>query len=115
MTERKVDPNPPNREGFKRAIQALEERNHLLAMFNGYRALIDSHGWKEIAYAPKDGTPFEVITVGSIGIFRARWLGKDNDLLFVEEAGDLWPARAMLFRLVSESKLDSPHTPQKRL
>lgn len=105
--QRKVDPNPPNRDGFKRAIQVLEERNHILSMFNGYRALIDHHGWREIMYAPKDGTPFEVITVGSTGVFPARWLGEKDDLLFVEEAGDLWPAQAMLFRLTqAKSKGD---------
>jgi hypothetical protein len=102
--QRKIDPATPNRDRFKTAIQCLEERNHINALFNAQRALIEHHGWKEIIYAPKDGTPFEVITTGSIGIFSARWLGEKNDLLFVEDGGDLWPARAILFRIKPTSK-----------
>jgi hypothetical protein len=95
----KVDPNPPDPHRFTKLMATMEERKRINDMFVAYRVLIDSCGWREIMYAPKDGTPFEVITVGSIGIFAARWLGEKDDLLFVEDGGDLWPAQAMLFRL----------------
>jgi hypothetical protein len=105
----KVDPNPPNRAGLARLHDSFQERTHIEAMYKAVRALIDDHGWKEIMYAPKDGTPFEVIEPYSTGIFRGRWLGKNNDLLFVEDAHDLWPSKACLFRLCSQSSGDSKH------
>lgn len=87
-------------KGFEQLLKTHGETKAIRDMFVAYRALIDTHGWKEMMYAPKDGTPFEVITAGSTGIFEARWLGEDNDLLFIASDGDLWPAVGILFRLI---------------
>jgi hypothetical protein len=94
----------PDPKRFDKVIASLDEKKHILAMYDGYQALISSHGWRDMMYAPKDKTPFDVITVGSIGIFRAHWLGEKSDLLFVEDSGDFWPAKAIMFRLCSSQQ-----------
>lgn len=86
-------------------MKGLTERAYINAMFKAYRTLIDEYGWREIMYAPKDGTPFEVCGPSSTGIFPAQWLGEKNDLLFVADGGDLWPCGdAALFRLTSKPR-----------
>lgn len=81
-------------------IDRIKERGAINDLFRAFRSLIDGHGWKEIMYAPKDGTLFEVISVGSTGIHEARYLG--DDLFILDpDIPDLWPANgtAILFRL----------------
>lgn len=57
-------------------------------------------GWRDAVYAPKDGTPFDAIEAGSIGIHTCVYLGKwPEGGFFYEEAGDLWPARPAMFRM----------------
>ena len=70
-------------------------------IFRLYRELMDAHGWREIIYAPKD-RPIEVLTIGSTGRFTAHWL--DGGGWFVEDHGDLWPAKLLCWRDKSEGK-----------
>lgn len=85
---------------MERALRGVRERSKVAALFHAFRGLIDEHGWKEIMYAPKDGTVFEVVSVGSTGIHEARYLGEDLFILD-PDIPDLWPANgtAILFRL----------------
>src|SRR5262252_1819260 len=49
-------------------------------------------GWQNIFTAPKDGSLFEVIQLGSCGIFKCTYFGKWPDGHFmVQDAGDVWP------------------------
>lgn len=74
---------------------APTEQECIDGIWRAYRSLLDVHGWREIIYAPKD-RPIEVITIGSTGKFIAHWL--DGGGWFVEEAGDLWPAKPFCWR-----------------
>lgn len=83
--------------------ERLPTQDHAIkAMFEAYDRLREL-GWKEIIYCPKDGSAFEVIEAGSTGIFRCHYEGEWPDgSWWIEDAGDLWPARPILFRRIKE-------------
>lgn len=68
-----------------------EQQEHIDALFDHFNWL-RTHGWQEAMYAPRDGTEFECIEVGSTGIHRVSWLL--NGFLI---DGD-WPTRFILWR-----------------
>ncbi len=65
------------------------------ALYEAHRALL-ADGWREINYAPKDGTVFEAIEPGSTGIHDTFWM---DCSFWVPEAGDAYPSRPILWRL----------------
>lgn len=70
----------------------------LLKMFQGYQEL-KALGWNDIIHCPKDGTHFDAIEVGSVGVHDCAYEGvwpKGSWWLY---DGDIWPSRPVLFRL----------------
>ncbi|MGB6054635.1 MAG: hypothetical protein WBG17_05285 [Burkholderiaceae bacterium] len=56
-------------------------------------------GWRDITYCPKDGTTFLAIQAGSAGVFPCRYQGEwPTGSWWIEDAGDLWPVRPILFK-----------------
>jgi hypothetical protein len=89
-------------EKARRETLMPDEKSAIHAMFDGWLRLKD-FGWREAIYCPKDGTPFEVIEAGSTGIHRCHYSGEwPNGHWWVEDEGDLWPSRPILFRPLPE-------------
>lgn len=75
-----------------------EEEPILRAMFNQYDTL-RKMGWREAIYCPKDGTVFLAIEAGSTGVFECHYDGEwPNGSWWIHDAGDLWPARPILWK-----------------
>lgn len=78
--------------------RTAEERALLSEMFQRYEAL-KKLGWEDIIYCPKDGTEFLSISAGSTGVHRCHYDGEwPMGFWWVHEAGDLWPARPILWK-----------------
>lgn len=55
-------------------------------------------GWKDPIYAPKDGSPLDLIELGSTGIHRGHYEGEwPNGSWWIVD-GDVWPCRPALAR-----------------
>lgn len=81
-----------------------DEKTAIKMMCDAYHRLKDL-GWREAVYCPKDGSSFEVIEPGSTGIFRAHYNGEwPKGSWWVEDSGDLWPSRPVLYRLYPEDE-----------
>jgi len=89
-----------------RVARMPDEKSALNAMHDAYTRLKDM-GWRDAIYCPKDGSTFEIIEVGSTGIFRAHYQGEwPTGSWWAEDAGDLWPSRPALFRLLPEAQAE---------
>jgi hypothetical protein len=55
--------------------QRKAEQAALRALYMAWSRLKD-FGWNDPAYCPKDGTEFDVIELGSTGIFSCRYVGE---------------------------------------
>lgn len=89
-----------NEQKRKRADQIPDVHECLRLMMQVHLRLKEM-GWNEPIYAPKDGTTFEVLTFGSTGIFKCRYLGEwPKGGFFVEDGGDLWPSDPIAYRLL---------------
>ena len=82
-----------------RARDMPTEEDALRAMNDAYQRLRDL-GWKEAQYCPKDGTVFASCHPASAAVaelthYQGEW---PKGTWWVEEAGDLWPHRPILFR-----------------
>ncbi len=63
-----------------------------------YEALLAA-GWQDIIYCPKDGTRFLAVVAGQADVLRCHYSGEwPTGSWFVEDCGDLWPARPILWR-----------------
>lgn len=64
---------------------------------------LESMGWRDIIYCPKDGTVFDAIEFGSTGIHACHYEGKwpIGSWWIHEDSGDLSPSRPIMFRLRS--------------
>lgn len=95
---------------FKRLVEDLEARDRaraesmpteavaLQVLMEAYVRLKEL-GWNDIQYCPKDGSAFDSISVGCTGIHRAYYEGVwPKGSWWVEDGGDLWPARPILYR-----------------
>ena len=79
-----------------RATAMPDEQSAIKAMFEAHERLREL-GWRDICYAPKDGTPFKVIENGSTGIFDCSYFGRWPDGHFmVYCSGDIYPQRTGL-------------------
>jgi hypothetical protein len=79
----------------KRAVAMPDVESALDTMTDAHTRLKEL-GWREAAYAPKNGTELELIEPGSSGN------GKDGAGCFwIPDAGDEWPSHPILFRLPS--------------
>jgi hypothetical protein len=82
-----------------RAARMPDERSAIHAMVEAFMRLKEL-GWNDAIYCPKDGSSFNVIEPGSTGIFRAHYEGEwPKGSWSLEDGGDLWPSRPILFRL----------------
>lgn len=83
----------------RREKQMPDERAAIAALFDAWVRLKDL-GWREAEYCPKDGTVFDAIEVGSIGIHACHYQGTwPTGTWWVSDGNDLWPASPCLFRL----------------
>ena len=74
--------------------------DYLLAAYQRLKEM----GWRDICYCPKDGTVFEAISAGSTGVHPCYYEGDwPNGRWWTLDAGDLWPSRPILFRLIGEN------------
>lgn len=76
------------RERAERAAKWPDDKTALRALAEVYQCLKDL-GWNDGIYAPKDGTEFEVIQLGSTGIFRCCRVG---DFWTTYDCGDSYPS-----------------------
>lgn len=89
-------------EEAARAADMPTEQDAINAMFRAYLRLKEL-GWREAIYCPKDGTRFRAIEAGSTWTFPCHYMGDwPNGFWFAEEAGDLWPFRPVLFKLIED-------------
>lgn len=83
----------------KRAADMPDEKAAINALGEAFQRLREL-GWREAMYCPKDGSTFDAIEAGSTGIHACHYQGEWPDgCWWVEDAGDLWPARPILFRV----------------
>ncbi len=89
-----------------RVARMPDEKSALQALHDAYTRLKDM-GWRDAIYCPKDGSTFEIIEVGSTGIFRAHYHGEwPTGGWLAEDGGDLWPSHPCLFRLLPEAQAE---------
>ena len=91
-------------EREKRAADMPDERAAIRVMMQAFQRLKELD-WREAIYCPKDGTEFDVIEAGSMGIHRCCYMGKwptGSWILFDE--GDSYPSTPILFRLDPEEE-----------
>jgi hypothetical protein len=82
----------------QRAADMPNEEAAITTMFNAWLRLKEL-GWREAIYSPKDGSSFKVIEPGSTGIHDCIYMGEWPDgAWWIQEAGDLWPSRPVLFK-----------------
>jgi hypothetical protein len=65
-------------------------------------------GWKDPVYAPMDGSPLDVIELGSTGIHRAYYEGEWPTGSWWIHDGDVWPCRPALARAAVTTETDAP-------
>lgn len=82
------------RQQAERVAKYPDEESAIRAMFDGYTRLKEM-GWCDASYAPTDGSPLQVIEVGSTGIHEAT---RDSERRFWIHDGDTWPSTPCLFR-----------------
>lgn len=96
---------------FATDYRSAEELAALEAMHAQYVALTKL-GWRDSIYCPKDRSKFLVITAGSTGVFPCHYDGEwPKGTWWIEDGGDLWPARPILFKPLPESDLRKNHNP----
>ena len=90
------------REKAARDALMSDERATIFMLFAAYLRLKD-FGWRDGMYAPKDGTKFQTISLGSTGIHDCGFSGKYWDTF---DGGDIYPSsdRPDLFRLYPEDQ-----------
>lgn len=92
------------RDREERAKKLPDERTAIDAMFEAFDRLREL-GWNDAIYCPKDGSSFQVIEAGSIGIFRCHYEGEwPEGSWWISADGDLWPSRPILYRLYPEDE-----------
>lgn len=85
----------------RRASDMPDEKAALKILFDAWLRLKEL-GWREAAYCPKDGSPFQIIEAGSTGIFDAFYQGKWPDgYIISHDEHDSYvsrPGSTLLFR-----------------
>jgi hypothetical protein len=64
-------------------------------------------GWKDPVYAPKDGSPLDIIELGSTGIHRGHYDGEWPTGSWWIVDGDMWPCRPALARPATAAEGES--------
>lgn len=81
-------------ETEQRVAEAIGEERLIAEMFKCFDRL-RRLGWRDAAYAPKDGRALEVIEAGSTGIHKAT---RDEISFWVHDDMDSWPSDPILYR-----------------
>lgn len=93
-----------NAQRAKREADMPTEKDALSVMHLAHIRLREL-GWSDAIYCPKDGSRFEVIEAGSTGVFTCHYSGTwPEGSWWIEDAGDLWPSRPILYRLFPEDQ-----------
>lgn len=81
----------------KREADMPTEQDAIVALNQAYTRLCEL-GWQNPIYAPKDGSPLDLIEAGSTGIHHGHYDGvwPDGNWWIVD--GDVWPSRPVLAR-----------------
>ncbi len=95
----------------KRAADMPTERDAINQLWDAQERLKE-FGWKDPVYAPKDGSPLDVIELGSTGIHRAYYEGEWPTGGWWLHDGDVWPCRPALARAASAIEARSDATTQ---
>lgn len=75
------------------------EESELLEQMHQRHESLRKLGWNDAIYCPKDGTIFLSISAGSTGIHECYYDGEwPTGSWWVQDAGDLWPARPILWK-----------------
>lgn len=88
----------------KRAEEMPDDAAALYAVFRGFLRLKEL-GWKNPIYAPKDGTPLQLLEPDSTGIHEGY---RDAKGRFWITDTDVWPSRPMLYRLATTEPEGTP-------
>lgn len=78
-----------------------DEQSALRVLYMAWERLKD-FGWREPMYCPKDGTTFDVIELGSTGVFTGRYVGEWPDGMYeTMDDRDVYPSSRppAMFRL----------------
>lgn len=87
----------------KRAEMMPDEITALKVMNEAYKRLKEL-GFKEAQYCPKDGSLFNSVEAGSIGISVCSYSGEwPTGHYWIHAADDLWPSRPILFRPITNN------------
>lgn len=90
----------------KRAEQMPDEKAAISGLWDAHQRLKEL-GWREPQYCPKDGTRFQVIELGSTGVFDCYYQGKWPDGLYmVSDGGDIYPTSSgvAMYKLYPEDQ-----------
>lgn len=91
-------------ERLKREADMPTEQDAIRVMFSACQRLKELD-WNEAIYCPKDGSTFDAIEAGSTGIHACHYDGEwPNGHWWIAEAGDLYPARPILYRRTEAEK-----------
>lgn len=90
----------------KRATDVPDEKSAINAMFDAWLRLKEL-GWREGMYAPKDGSTFKIVELGSTGIFDCYSHGDwPYCMWFTSDEHDIYPSSQApaMFRLLPEDQ-----------
>lgn len=94
----------------KRAADMPTQDDALRVMLDAFERLKEL-GWAPAIYSPKDGTVFEAIEAGCGAPGKCHYMGAWPDGgWWMHEAGDLWPARPILWRPLAANTGDKPRS-----
>ena len=83
----------------QRLAVAMPTDHDALRVMAEAMARLTALGWRDACYCPKDGSTFDVIEAGSVGIHKAHYQGDwPKGTWWIHDSGDLWPSRPILFR-----------------
>lgn len=86
------------------------EQAALNVLYMAWERLKD-FGWNDMSYCPKDGTEFDVIELGSTGVFSGRYVGTwPNGMWETMDDSDIYPSYRppAMFRL-RKVRVKAPH------
>ena len=95
-------------EKEKRHADMPTERDAIQQLWAAQKRLKEL-GWQNPIYAPKDGSPLDIIELGSTGIHRGHYEGKWPDGSWWIADGDLWPCRPALARPAPKQPPETNH------
>jgi hypothetical protein len=77
------------------------EGDAIRGLDRSYRALKEL-GWRDAMYAPRDGTPIDLIEVGCTAVLTNCY--RDEVGFWQHAANETWPTRPILFRFTQAAK-----------